>query len=178
MHLVAGESCGLSQTRLYLSQMEERRTQHMAIGNGHSEASRLAVFLGLPGGRRMSDLGLVESVARGFPPKTAITLAKRVDPSGRFLQAHHFIPKSTYHRRLKNTQALTKEESARILALAKVFVEVLRHYHDDSKLAAHFLLREHPMLGGRTPMDIAKESTAGADLVLKLLAQAEAGVAV
>ena len=76
----------------------------MPLGNGHSEASRLAVFLGLPGGRRMSDLALVESVERGFPPKTAAILAKRLDPSGRFLQAHHFIPKSTYHRRLINPQ--------------------------------------------------------------------------
>lgn len=150
----------------------------MTLSNGHSEASRLAMFLGLPGGRRMSDLALVESVERGFPPKTATILAKRMDPSGQFLQAHDFIPKSTYHRRLKNMQVLTKEESGKILALARVFVEVLRHYHGDGKLAAHFLLREHPMLRGRTPMDMAKESTAGADLVLKVLAQAEAGVAV
>lgn len=150
----------------------------MPLDNGYSEASRLAVFLGLPGGKGMNDLALVERVERGFPPKTATILAKRVDPSGEFFQVRHFIPKSTYHRRMKKMQALTKDESGKILALAKVFVEVLRQYHGDSKLAAHFLLREHPMLGGRTPIDVAKESTAGADLVLKLLAQAEAGVAV
>ena len=74
-------------------------------------------------------------------------------------------------------QPLTKDESEKILALARVFVEVLRQYHDDSKLAAQFLLREHAILGGRTPLDVAKESTTGADLVLKLLAQAEAGIA-
>jgi uncharacterized protein (DUF2384 family) len=33
------------------------------------------------------------------------------------------------------------------------------------------------MLGGRTPIDIAKESIVGADLVLTLLAKADAGVA-
>jgi putative toxin-antitoxin system antitoxin component (TIGR02293 family) len=150
----------------------------MDLRNGHSEASHLAVFLGLPGGKRMSDLALVERVEKGFPVRTASIIAKRVDPSGRLLQAHHFIPKSTFHRRVKNMQPLTKEESEKILAVAKVFVQLLRQYHGDSKLAAHFLLREHPMLGGRTPIDVAKESTAGADLVLKLLAQAEAGVAV
>jgi uncharacterized protein (DUF2384 family) len=39
------------------------------------------------------------------------------------------------------------------------------------------MMQEHPLLGGRTPIDLAKESIAGADLVLKLLAKADAGVA-
>jgi len=150
----------------------------MLLGNGHSEASRLAAFLGLPKARRIGDLALVECVERGFPLNTADIIVKRVDPKGEFLQVRHIIPKSTYHRRLKKMQVLTKDESEKILALAKVFVLVLRQYHEDSKLAAQFLLREHPLLGGRTPIDVAKESTAGADLVLKLLAQAQAGVAV
>jgi putative toxin-antitoxin system antitoxin component (TIGR02293 family) len=150
----------------------------MPLANRHSEAARLAAFLGLPKAKRMSDLGLVERVEKGFPPNTAKVIVRRVDPKGQFLQLTHIIPRSTYHRRVKNMQVLTKDESEKILALAKVFVQLLRHYHEDSKLAAHFLLREHPMLGGRTPIDVAKDSTAGADLVLKLLAQAEAGVAV
>jgi putative toxin-antitoxin system antitoxin component (TIGR02293 family) len=147
------------------------------LENGHSEATQLAAFLGLPKARKMSDLTLVERVERGFPPNTASIIVRRVDPKGQFLQVSHIIPKSTYHRRVKNMQALTKDESAKILALARVFVQVLRQYHGDSRLAGHFLLREHAMLGGRTPIDVAKESTAGADLVLKLLARAEAGVA-
>jgi putative toxin-antitoxin system antitoxin component (TIGR02293 family) len=150
----------------------------MPHANRHSEAARLAAFLGLPQAKRMSDLALVERVEKGFPPNTAEVIVRRVDPKGQFLQPTHIIPKSTYHRRVKNMQVLTKDESEKILALARVFVQLLRHYHEDSKLAAHFLLREHPMLGGRTPIDVAKDSTAGADLVLKLLAQAEAGVAV
>lgn len=150
----------------------------MLLESGHSEASRLAIFLGLPGAKRMSDLALVESVERGFPPKTATVLARRIDPSGRLFQVHDFIPKSTYHRRVKNAQALTREESEKVLALARVFVEVLQQYRGSTDLAAQFLSREHAMLGGRTPADVAKESTAGAGLVLKLLAQAEAGVAV
>jgi putative toxin-antitoxin system antitoxin component (TIGR02293 family) len=149
----------------------------MLLENGHSEASRLATFLGLPKAQRMSDLTLVERVERGFPANTVDVIVRRVDPKGQFIQVYHIIPKSTYHRRLKKMQPLTKDESEKILALARVFVEVLRQYHDDSKLAAQFLLREHAILGGRTPLDVAKESTTGADLVLKLLAQAEAGIA-
>lgn len=143
----------------------------------YSEAGRLAAFLGLRG-KRISDLDLVERVEKGFPTTAASTLVKRVDPDGRFLNINDIIPKATYHRRVKNMQALTKEESEKVLSLAKVFVEVIRQYKGDNNLAAQFLLREHAMLGGRSPIDVAKESTAGADLVLKLLAQAEAGVAV
>jgi uncharacterized protein (DUF2384 family) len=40
-----------------------------------------------------------------------------------------------------------------------------------------FMARKHAMLEGRTPLDVAKETTAGADLVLKILARADAGVA-
>jgi putative toxin-antitoxin system antitoxin component (TIGR02293 family) len=158
--------------------MRPHKNAAVAHKPGRSEAARLAEFLGLPRAGAMSDLGLVERVEKGFPPKTATTIARRVDPSGRLLPVQHIIPKSTYHRRVKNMQALTREESEKVLALARVFVEVLRQYHADSALAASFLVRAHPMLGLRTPLDVAKESTAGADLVLKLLARAEAGVAV
>ena len=65
-----------------------------------------------------------------------------------------------------------------MFALSKVFLETLRQYHDDREMAVAFLSRKHPMLGGRSPLDVARESVAGADLVLKLLDQAEAGVAV
>ena len=47
---------------------------------------------------------------------------------------------------------------------------------DSRKVAAQ--MTEYPEIEGRSPMDVARESTAGADLVLKLLDQAEAGVAV
>jgi putative toxin-antitoxin system antitoxin component (TIGR02293 family) len=126
----------------------------------------------------LSDIELVERVERGFPTKTASTIVRRLDPLGRYLQVTDIVPKSTYHRRLKARQALTKDESEKVLALARVFVEILRQYRDDTLLAAHFLVRKHPMLAGRTPLDVAKESTAGADLVLKILAKADAGVAV
>lgn len=78
----------------------------------------------------------------------------------------------------KKRKALNRDQSERVFALSKVFSETLRQYHDDRESASLFLMRSHPLLGGRSPMDIARESTAGADLVLKLLDQAEASVAV
>ncbi len=139
-----------------------------------SEARRIAKFMGLPDWAKVDDLGLVERVAKGFPVKTATIVIERIDPHGKFVRATDIIPKSTLHRR---KHALTKDESEKIWAISKVFYEVLKLYHDDAGRAARFMLQVHPMLGGRAPIDLAKESIAGADLVLKLLAKADAGVA-
>ena len=142
----------------------------------HSEASRLAHFMGLPRWAEMDDLRLVERVEKGFPTKTAETIVRRVDPAGTFLQVTDIIPRATYHRRKEGS--LTKDQSEKVLALSRVFAEVMRQYKDQTSEAALFLMRAHPLLGGRSPFSMSNESTAGADLVLKLLTRAEAGVAV
>ena len=145
--------------------------------DARSEASRIAQFIGLPKWQLMDDLGLVALINKGFPVATATTVVKRVDPHGRFLHPTDIIPKSTLHRREKENKHLTKDESEKIFALSKVFSEVIATYHGDLAKAGQFLLSKHPMLGGRTPMDLAKESKAGADLVLKIVSMANAGVA-
>ena len=142
-----------------------------------SEASRIARFMGLRRWAKMSDLGLVETVETGLPLSTAERIIRRIDPDGLYLHVHDIIPKATYYRRKEQGKPLTRDQSEKILALSRVFDEILRQYHGDTKTAAMFLVRAHPMLGGRSPLDLARESTAGADLVLKLLARAEAGVA-
>jgi uncharacterized protein (DUF2384 family) len=70
---------------------------------------------------------------------------------------------------------LTKEESDRV---ATVLRETVRLYHGDNRTAEMFLCREHPMLSGRSPRDVARESDYGLECVLRLLMRAEAGVAV
>lgn len=140
-----------------------------------SEAGRIARFMGLPQWEKIDDIGLVERVRKGFPARTAAIVVEQIDPEGRFVKATDIIPKSTLHRR--KDRNLTQDESERVWALAKVLTEALRVYHGDMKRAARFLAQEHAMLAGRTPMDMAIASIAGADLVLKLLAKADAGVA-
>ncbi|MDH3596582.1 MAG: DUF2384 domain-containing protein [Rhodospirillales bacterium] len=142
-----------------------------------SEASRIARFMGLRRWAEISDLGLVETVETGLPLSTAERIIRRIDPDGLYLHVHDIIPKATYYRRKEQGKPLTRDQSEKILALSRVFDEILRQYHGDTKTAVMFLVRPHPMLGGRSPLDVARESTAGADLVLKLLARAEAGVA-
>lgn len=140
-----------------------------------SEASRLARFMGLPRWRDFDDLALVEQVTKGLPARTADVVVNRIDPEGRFVKAIDIIPKTTLHRRKGG--ALTQDESERLLMLSRVFSEALRLYHDDATRTTRFLAQDHPMLGNRSPIDLAKESMAGAELVLKLMARADAGIA-
>jgi putative toxin-antitoxin system antitoxin component (TIGR02293 family) len=142
-----------------------------------SEASRIAEFMGLPKWQDMDDLGLVESVRKGLPVATAKKVAQRVDPGGRFFSPTDIIPRSTLHRREKAKTPFTKDESEKIIALSKVLASVIAIYHGDLQRSAQFLLALHPMLGGRSPLELAKESSVGADLVLKILSLADAGVA-
>jgi len=140
-----------------------------------SEARRMARFLDLPKWKDADDLSMAGHVSRGLPARTVSIVVKKIDPEGRFFHETDLIPKSTWHRR--RDQDLTKDESERVWALSKLFLEVLRIYHDDSDRASRFLVQPHPLLGNRSPIELAKESIVGADVVMNLLARADAGVA-
>ena len=144
--------------------------------NTISEAGRLARFMGLPKWSRISDLDLVELVERGLPTRTIDVILKRVDPDARWMKPVDVIPKATYYR--LRDKSLSQEQSERVFALSKVLAETMFQYYDDHELALFFLVKRHPMLDMRRPYDLAKDSIAGADLVLELLGQAAAGVAV
>jgi len=134
--------------------------------------------MGLRGWQTFNDIKLVDRIATGLPISSADNIVRKLDPDGNFLHVFDFIPKATYYRRKDQKKPLTKDQSELVFALSKVFSETLRHYHNDSSSAALFLKRKHPILDNRSPFEVASESTAGADLVLKLLARAEAGVAI
>ena len=72
---------------------------------------------------------------------------------------------------------LSKDLSEQLWQVARVFVEAQRYY-DDAADALEFMMRPHPLLESRTPFELAKATAVGADLVLQVLAQAQAGVAV
>ena len=143
-----------------------------------SEASRIAQFMGLRQWQDMNDLELVRKVESGLPVSAVRRIVHRIDPNELSVSIYDVIPKATYYRIKDRKKPLSREQSERVFTLSKVFSETLRHYHDDQESASTFLMRSHPLLGGRSPLSVARESTAGADLVLKLLDRAEAGVAV
>lgn len=141
-----------------------------------SDAERVAVLLDLP--VRSTDLSLVEAIEKGLPVAAADAIVAALDPAGEALQVTSLVPKATYHRAKKLRQPLGRDQSERLLAFARVAAEGLRLYRGDTAKALAFLKAAHPMLADRTPLDLAISSTAGADLVLKLLWRADAGVAV
>ena len=147
-------------------------------GAARSDAASIAAFMGLKNPNRFTDLALVDQIATGLPARAAKIIASRIDPAGDFLQATDLIPRATFHRKLKQREALSAEHSERLLSFARVLAEALRQYRGDQRAAHEFLRGPHPMLGGRSALKLALRSTAGADLVLRLLERAEAGVAV
>jgi putative toxin-antitoxin system antitoxin component (TIGR02293 family) len=87
------------------------------------------------------------------------------------------IPEATLRRTKRARKPLSKEHSERLYEIGRVVDAVSRAYHGDEERVRAFLTRPHPLLDGKTPFDLARSSSAGADAVLKLLHRAEAGVA-
>jgi putative toxin-antitoxin system antitoxin component (TIGR02293 family) len=141
------------------------------------ESEQIARILGLPKPGSFDDIKLVGRIKLGIPAHSAAAVAQVIDPVGAHLKAYDLVSKSTLHRREADAKPLSTDDSETLWQVARVYVEALRHYHEPEAASA-FLFRAHPLLGGQRPMDLARETTAGADLVLKVLAQAEAGVAV
>lgn len=84
------------------------------------------------------------------------------------------IPRSTLAAQKKKADTLTPAQGERLYQLGKVFGFATTVYGDTDS-ARRFLTRPHPMLDDRTPLDIALESGAGADLVVNLLGRGAYG---
>jgi putative toxin-antitoxin system antitoxin component (TIGR02293 family) len=142
-----------------------------------AESSAIAEVLGLPRPSWFDDLKLVAIINHGVPANSADHVARFMDPVGQHVKASDLVPKSTLHRLRDGTKPLSTDASETLWQVARVYVEARRQYRDaDATLA--FMFRNHPLLDGRRPFDMARETTAGSDLVLKVLAQAEAGVTI
>jgi len=141
------------------------------------EAVQIAEFIGLPRPKTFSPMKLADTIRAGMPLAAVRNVVRRVDPLGAVVNVYDFVPKATLNRRAKDRKKLSRDVSEKLWQVARVYVEAQRQYGDDAEARA-FLSRPHPLLDNRTPLEVAKETVAGTDLVLKLLAQAEAGVAV
>lgn len=142
-----------------------------------SEPMRLAKLFGLRDEAGRSDLAFADRVAQGLPVKAAYALEPILRMVGR--DALYRIVSESTLRRAKNAKTtLTREPSERIYELARVIDQAAKTFRGDEAAVARFLNRPNPVLDGRTPFDVARASSAGADLVVKVLRKADAGVAV
>lgn len=142
------------------------------------EAAEIARLMGLPYWRKMNSLSLVNQIEQGLPLQAVDRVAQVMapdDPRAKFT----LLSRSTWSRIQKRPrQHLTREMSERVHGVARVVLEARRLWADDESAMVRFLNRPHLLLDGRTPLDVARESTAGADLVVRIIGEARAGVAV
>ena len=134
----------------------------------------MEALLGMEAGRDASLLNLATSVQQGLPISALDRLAKAVAPDDAAFK-FRLIPKATLERRRKSpSRRLTIEEGDRLARLAKVFGFALDLYHDPVRVR-DFLSRPHPMLDGRSPIDVALATGPGADAVVDLMGRAAYG---
>lgn len=134
-----------------------------------TQAGRVSLLLGLKQATSIDDIGLADQVANGLMATSADALSAVL---GRPSVVGPVIPEATLRRARKNRKALSREMSERLYEVSRVVDAVSRSYHGDYAAISRFLNRQHKLLGGRTPLQMARSSSAGADAVINLLRRA------
>ncbi|MSP49012.1 MAG: DUF2384 domain-containing protein [Alphaproteobacteria bacterium] len=137
------------------------------------EALRIAAVLG---GRKTlrrtirSLADLDETVSAGLPRSALEACMGRViaAPAERRAAIYRVVPKATYARRTKKLGLAASERTARLARL----IATAEFVWDDAEDAHIWLLRPHPELGGKSPLDAATSElgAARAELILWHLA--------
>ena len=140
-----------------------------------NESVRLARLMGLKPPPEFDDVALARRVAGGLPTTVVIAFARVL---GRSKVIGPMVPEATYRRLSRQGKPLPREHSERIYEVGRVLDALARAYHGDLDRILRFLDGPHPLLGGETPFELARSSSAGAEAVLNLLHRAEAGMPV
>lgn len=135
------------------------------------QAVHVQDLLGVRPAKRETALNLAYSVQKGLPVSALENFAGRVCPDDARRFSYRVVPKPTLERRRRDKKPLTTDESDRLARIAKVFAFGLEIFRDEAKVRT-FLDRPHPMLDGRTPLDVAIATGPGADAVINLLGRA------
>ena len=137
------------------------------------ETVRLARLLDLDEAELFDDLRMAELVEEGLPAATVASMATLLEIRG----AEVIVPETTLRRARLRGARIPRLYSDRLYELSRVVDAVSRFYRGDRAMVISFLKRHHPLLGGRTPLDMAISSSAGARAVLAMMEEAEAGFA-
>ena len=140
-----------------------------------SEPTRLARLMGLEDSAELDEVELAHRVADGLPTSVVIAFARIL---GRSRVIGLMVPEATYRRLSKRGKPLPREHSERIYQVGRVLDALARVYHGNLENILGFLNDPHMLLGGETPFDMARSSSAGAEAVLNLVLRAEAGMPV
>ena len=139
------------------------------------QSARVARLLAMQDPDGVCDLELAKRISDGLDTRAAFALG---DVLGRRNVIGPIIPEATLRRARKAGRPLSKDVSERLYEVGRVVDAVSVIYKGDWQRIGTFLDRPHPLLDGETPFDMARSSSAGADVVLNLIHRFEAGVAV
>ena len=140
-----------------------------------TEAAGIIAMLGVERQVNADPLALADAIAEGLAPEAADALAMIL---GRAAVVGPVIPEATLRRKRLAGERLPREMSERLYEIGRVLDAAARVWHGDADAIGRFLNRPHPLLNGRTPLDVARTSSAGADAVIDLVRRADAGFAV
>lgn len=144
-------------------------------------ADTVSEVLGLRG--PLLPMSLLQEVEKGLPIAALERVARAVAPDDAGF-AHRMVPRATLARRRKpqpgaGTVAaarLSTEEGARVARLAAVWALAQEVWGGEAAARA-FLFRPHPMLDGRTPIDVVLANEFGRPLVEGILGRLRYGSA-
>jgi putative toxin-antitoxin system antitoxin component (TIGR02293 family) len=140
-----------------------------------SESTRVARLLAIETPEKLNDVQLARYVSQGLLPQAAVALGEIL---GKARVVGPLVPEATLRRMRRARKPLSRELSERLYEISRVVDSVSRAFHGDEHAIHTFLNKQHPLLDGMTPFDMARSSSAGADAVLNLLRRAESGTAV
>ena len=140
----------------------------------HAQPAQIAAVLALPHPNAVTFRGLAACCEDGLPVESLYALVRTLAPNHPdYLKT--LITESTLRRRQKRG-TLSPEESDLLVRLAKTWVMVLRTFGAEDK-SRQFLFAEHPLLGGRKPVELAAMNLAGAQAVEQVLGRLRYGTA-
>ena len=140
----------------------------------HAQPAEIAAVLGLPHPSAVAFLDLAVRCEDGLPVESLHGLARTLAPN-QSSYLHSLMTKSTLRRRQKRG-TLSAAESDRVVRLATTWVMVFRTFGNEEK-ARRFLFREHALLGGRKPVDLATMNLAGVQAIEQVLGRLRYGTA-
>jgi putative toxin-antitoxin system antitoxin component (TIGR02293 family) len=131
------------------------------------DAGSIAHLLGIGRGKRaMTSMRLVDEVERGLPFAALTRVFEQIAPDEPNLR-YGVVPRATYARKRSEGARLSREQSDNVARLARVWVLAVEVWKTPAE-ARSFLLRPHPMLENRRPIDVTL-TTEGARLVEGIL---------
>ncbi len=124
----------------------------------------------------------VQMIKRGLPASVPGDVAQRMGISKERLFATLGLPRATVERKLRQQQALSPDESARVLGMARLVGQVQRMVEesgqpegfDAAAWVARWIDRPVPALGGLKPAELL-DTAEGQAIVANVLSRAQTG---